>query len=83
MKSVGEVMAIGRRFEEALQKALRMVDESNLGFDSHGHTASDEVSSFFFVQSSSPMSLTVYQIVCRNYVPRSVRVANSLFYSGF
>jgi len=44
MKSVGEVMAIGRRFEEALQKALRMVDESNLGFDSHGHTASEEVS---------------------------------------
>src|SRR6059036_3646699 len=26
MKSVGEVMAIGRKFEEALQKALRMVD---------------------------------------------------------
>jgi len=26
MKSVGEVMAIGRRFEEALQKALRMCD---------------------------------------------------------
>ena len=43
MKSVGEVMAIGRCFEEALQKALRMVNESNLGFDSHGHTATDEV----------------------------------------
>ncbi|XP_015768681.1 PREDICTED: CAD protein-like [Acropora digitifera] len=42
MKSVGEVMGIGRRFEEALQKALRMVNEANLGFDSHGHTASDE-----------------------------------------
>lgn len=26
MKSVGEVMAIGRRFEEAIQKALRMCD---------------------------------------------------------
>jgi len=26
MKSVGEVMAIGRRFEEALQKAVRMTD---------------------------------------------------------
>ena len=25
MKSVGEVMAIGRTFEEAIQKALRMV----------------------------------------------------------
>ena len=26
MKSVGEVMAIGRTFEEALQKALRMLE---------------------------------------------------------
>lgn len=33
MKSVGEVMAIGRKFEEAFQKALRMVDESVTGFD--------------------------------------------------
>lgn len=34
MKSVGEVMAIGRNFEESLQKAIRMVDTSNAGFDS-------------------------------------------------
>ncbi|XP_043661036.1 CAD protein [Drosophila teissieri] len=33
MKSVGEVMAIGRNFEEAFQKALRMVDSDVLGFD--------------------------------------------------
>jgi hypothetical protein len=33
MKSVGEVMAIGRTFEETIQKALRMVDESCSGFD--------------------------------------------------
>jgi len=33
MKSVGEVMAIGRKFEEAFQKALRMVDEQFGGFD--------------------------------------------------
>lgn len=33
MKSVGEVMAIGRTFEQTLQKALRMVDPSHLGFD--------------------------------------------------
>lgn len=32
MKSVGEVMAIGRTFEEAVQKAIRSVDPSNLGF---------------------------------------------------
>ncbi|KAG6449481.1 hypothetical protein O3G_MSEX006087 [Manduca sexta] len=33
MKSVGEVMSIGRSFEEAFQKALRMVDENVNGFD--------------------------------------------------
>jgi len=33
MKSVGEIMAIGRGFEEAIQKGLRMVDESCNGFD--------------------------------------------------
>ncbi|AEY95218.1 FABR157Wp [Eremothecium gossypii FDAG1] len=32
MKSVGEVMAIGRNFEEAFQKAFRQVDPSLLGF---------------------------------------------------
>jgi carbamoyl-phosphate synthase large subunit len=31
MKSVGEVMAIGRTFEEALQKAVRMQDTGQLG----------------------------------------------------
>jgi len=34
MKSVGEVMSIGRTFEECIQKALRMVDDSCTGFDS-------------------------------------------------
>jgi carbamoyl-phosphate synthase (ammonia) len=32
MKSVGEVMSIGRTMEESLQKALRMVDPSVAGF---------------------------------------------------
>ncbi len=36
MKSIGEVMAIGRKFEEVLQKAIRMVDSSNPGFTSRG-----------------------------------------------
>ncbi|KAF2200082.1 carbamoyl-phosphate synth [Delitschia confertaspora ATCC 74209] len=33
MKSVGEVMAIGRTFEEAIQKAIRAIDPGNLGFN--------------------------------------------------
>ncbi|KAF4963687.1 hypothetical protein FSARC_8331 [Fusarium sarcochroum] len=33
MKSVGEVMSIGRSFEEAIQKAIRAIDFHNLGFN--------------------------------------------------
>ncbi|ODV96712.1 hypothetical protein PACTADRAFT_48532 [Pachysolen tannophilus NRRL Y-2460] len=32
MKSVGEVMAIGRNFEESFQKAIRQIDPSYVGF---------------------------------------------------
>lgn len=55
MKSVGEVMAVGRKFEEAFQKALRMVDESVVGFDGTLKSVSEEVKShlmhprFFFL----------------------------------
>jgi ornithine carbamoyltransferase len=42
MKSVGEVMAIGRSFEETLQKALRMVDPSCEGFHARPNLASLE-----------------------------------------
>lgn len=37
MKSVGEVMAIGRNFEEALQKALRMLDIGVSGLIGNEH----------------------------------------------
>ena len=40
MKSIGEVMAVGRKFEEVLQKAIRMVDSSYVGFTSRGWTDS-------------------------------------------
>lgn len=36
MKSVGEVMAIGRTFEESFQKALRMTDVGARGFEPRG-----------------------------------------------
>ncbi|XP_056633448.1 CAD protein [Diorhabda sublineata] len=42
MKSVGEVMSIGRKFEEAFQKALRMVDENVSGFDPYLKPVNDE-----------------------------------------
>lgn len=39
-------MAIGRSFEEAFQKALRMVDENCVGFDHTIKPVSEEVKKF-------------------------------------
>ena len=36
-------MSIGRTFEEALQKALRMVESSNLGFYGDNRVVNEEV----------------------------------------
>jgi len=43
MKSVGEVMAIGRTFEESIQKAIRQVDPQYLGFQGAHFEDLDEV----------------------------------------
>lgn len=37
MKSVGEVMSIGRTFEETIQKAIRAIDDQFAGFAKVGH----------------------------------------------
>ncbi|MDD3293322.1 MAG: carbamoyl-phosphate synthase large subunit [Geobacteraceae bacterium] len=42
MKSVGEVMAIGRTFKESLQKALRSLEIGSRGFESRLFDLSDE-----------------------------------------
>ncbi|CAF0784945.1 unnamed protein product [Rotaria sordida] len=55
MKSVGEVMAIGRSFEETFQKALRMVDEDFIGFDPYSRTITDD-------ELSSPTDRRVFII---------------------
>ncbi|KNZ54234.1 carbamoyl-phosphate synthase small subunit [Puccinia sorghi] len=43
MKSVGEVMAIGRNFEEAIQKAIRSVDPAFTGFDKNSIVSQDQL----------------------------------------
>ena len=43
MKSVGEVMAIGRTFEESIQKAIRQVDPRYVGFQGDHFENLDEV----------------------------------------
>ena len=43
MKSVGEVMAIGRTFEESIQKAIRQVDPKYVGFQGDKFDDLDDV----------------------------------------
>ncbi len=42
MKSVGEVMSIGRTFKESLQKAIRSLEIGTYGFESKGSVASGQ-----------------------------------------
>lgn len=51
MKSVGESMGIGRCFEEAFQKALRMVNDHFEGFSPfvYKRTTTEEVFIKFYV----------------------------------
>src|SRR5690606_25946307 len=42
MKSVGEVMAMGRTFQESVQKALRGLETGKVGFDPTGLDLADE-----------------------------------------
>ena len=64
MKSVGEVMAIGRKFEEAFQKALRMMDENILGFDPNRKQVTDEVRE---VPEKTLRNLTVKYLFLRSF----------------
>ncbi|MCR4995525.1 MAG: carbamoyl-phosphate synthase (glutamine-hydrolyzing) large subunit [Bacteroidales bacterium] len=43
MKSVGEIMSIGRSFEEMLQKGLRMIGQGMHGFVGNEHTHFDDL----------------------------------------
>lgn len=58
MKSVGEVMAIGRSFEEAIQKGLRII-----GQGMHGFTANKELVSLDIEQDlQKPTDLRIFVI---------------------
>jgi len=54
MKSVGEVMAIGRTFQESLQKALRGLEVSSAGFESKVDASTDEGKAELLEQLSNP-----------------------------
>lgn len=43
MKSVGEVMSVGRSFEEAIQKGLRMIGQGAHGFVGNSRIAVDDI----------------------------------------
>ncbi|VAX21373.1 Carbamoyl-phosphate synthase large chain [hydrothermal vent metagenome] len=43
MKSVGEVMSIGRTFKESLQKAIRSLEVGSFGFDEIGRVTNEQI----------------------------------------
>ena len=58
MKSVGEVMAIGRTFEEAIQKGLRMVGQGTHGFVGNTDIEFDDIDQAL----SAPTDMRIYSI---------------------
>jgi carbamoyl-phosphate synthase large subunit len=58
MKSVGEVMAIGRNFEEALQKGLRMIGQGTHGFVGNSDLEFDDIEEAL----SKPTDMRIYAI---------------------
>ncbi|MEE8717107.1 MAG: carbamoyl-phosphate synthase large subunit [Coriobacteriales bacterium] len=54
MKSVGEVMGIGRCFEEALEKAMRSLEQGHLGLGADGRDDFDEDRFREFVSRPTP-----------------------------
>ena len=61
MKSVGEVMAIGRTFEEVLQKAIRMLDIGMKGFVANNLEAIEDVSELKY-ELRNPTDLRLFRI---------------------
>ena len=78
MKSVGEVMAIGRKFEEALQKALRMVNETSLGLDPEIVEPTEEVSDWIEISTPHIHTCTVYVHLNINLL--STKISQTLMY---
>jgi len=62
MKSVGEVMAIGRTFEEALQKAIRMLDVGKIGLVCNREEGSESLESIKQVLAN-PTPERIFKIV--------------------
>ena len=58
MKSVGEIMSIGRSFEEMLQKGLRMIGQGMHGFVGNDHTKFDNLDE----ELSNPTDLRIFVI---------------------
>ncbi|HLN20463.1 MAG TPA: carbamoyl-phosphate synthase (glutamine-hydrolyzing) large subunit [Bacteroidales bacterium] len=58
MKSVGEVMAIGRTFEEAIQKGLRMIGQGMHGFTGNRDLSFEDIEQ----ELSEPTDMRIFSI---------------------
>ena len=58
MKSVGEIMSIGRSFEEMIQKGLRMIGQGMHGFVGNDHTKFEDLDN----ELANPTDLRIFAI---------------------
>ncbi len=62
MKSVGEAMAIGRNFTEALQKALRSMERAGSSFHWAGETPTQEQVEQLLIAAATPTETRLIQV---------------------
>lgn len=81
MKSVGEVMAIGRTFAEAFQKAWRSLEQGRMGWGGDGrdhlnrerlreHLITPNPDRFFYIRMALEQGMSVEQIAALTHIDR-------------
>ncbi|MBQ9042666.1 MAG: carbamoyl-phosphate synthase large subunit [Eggerthellaceae bacterium] len=81
MKAVGEVMSIGRTFEEALGKALRSLENGRAGLGADGHPAASDTKEGYKALLERPTSDRIVYVGCalrRGWTPEEVHEATGI-----
>lgn len=76
MKSVGEVMAIGRTFEESLQKAIRQIDPRYVGFEAY--VQPEDIDTALSVPTDTRLFAIAHAMLNHNYMVERVHTLTKI-----
>ncbi len=77
MKSVGEIMAIGRSFEEAIQKGMRMIGQGLHGFTANKELAVDDIKNAL-INPTDKRIVIIAQALKANYTVDQINQLTSI-----